>query len=251
MHATLTKNGSYCSIEEITLRVGLREPLLIALPGSGCSPVIYEQLVHTRFKVLPINWYAGKGSVAPADTAVRLARVIQHRTGPTVLAGHSTGCAISVITASLAAAHVSALVLSNSGVHSKAHGDAGLPDVIKTKWSTEEQEAFLLSCCEGKPPEAAWAEMCSFIEALPVDRLLEGIEGMRRLDLTVMLKGLLCPVLVAHGISDHRRTRAHAQEMAGLIPNSKLRFVPGGHTPMLDHPESYTAAVGEFLDGLV
>jgi pimeloyl-ACP methyl ester carboxylesterase len=58
------------------------------------------------------------------------------------------------------------------------------------------------------------------------------------------LHELRCPVLLIAGERDERYVEA-AQRMASLIPDARVRLVPGaGHAPQLERPE----LVAELLD---
>jgi pimeloyl-ACP methyl ester carboxylesterase len=57
------------------------------------------------------------------------------------------------------------------------------------------------------------------------------------------------PTLVLHGESDGLVPMAHAETLAGLIPNARLQVIPeAGHLPMLEQEAEFLSAVEKFLD---
>jgi 2-succinyl-6-hydroxy-2,4-cyclohexadiene-1-carboxylate synthase len=61
------------------------------------------------------------------------------------------------------------------------------------------------------------------------------------------LHELRCPVLLVAGELDQRYVEA-AQRMAGLIPEARVRIVPGaGHAPQLERPELVAELLDEYL----
>jgi 2-succinyl-6-hydroxy-2,4-cyclohexadiene-1-carboxylate synthase len=62
------------------------------------------------------------------------------------------------------------------------------------------------------------------------------------------LGALRCPVLLVAGERDRRYATAAAR-MGELIPEARVRLVPGaGHAPQLEAPAAFTALLREFLD---
>jgi pimeloyl-ACP methyl ester carboxylesterase len=61
------------------------------------------------------------------------------------------------------------------------------------------------------------------------------------------LHELRCPVLLVAGELDGPYAEA-AQRMAGLIPDARVRIVPGaGHAPQLERPELVAELLDEYL----
>lgn len=221
-------------------------PLLLALPGTGCSPAIYDCVVVPGWTVAGVDWSCG-GVLDPTSVAQRLhTRIAAHR-GPIALAGHSAGAAIAALAAAKAGLHIKALVLSNTGVHSRNHGDPTLIQRIRDGWGQKEQQAFLRSCFHKTPSEPLWSALCAYLAALPTDALLEAVEGLRSLDLAQQLGEIRVQTLIAHGRYDTRRRAADAEALAAGIPRATLALLPGGHTPMVDCPTEYCAALAGFL----
>lgn len=64
------------------------------------------------------------------------------------------------------------------------------------------------------------------------------------------LRDLTAPVLILVGGLDMMPTVGQAEQMAALVPRSRVHVQEGaGHHPWLDDPRAYTASIAEFLDG--
>ena len=222
-------------------------PLLLALPGAGCSPAIYDALAVPGWRVCAVDWSNGSRPLDPLTVAHRLGALLQERTAPTALAGHSAGAAIAALTAALYPGQVQALVLSNTGPHSRNHGDPSFLQRIRSQWGAPEQEAFLQSCFLAPPPAPLLAELRRYLAELPVEALAESVAGLRALDLEPHLGAIRAPTTIAHGEHDTRRRVADAQALAAAIPGAMLRLLPGGHTPMVDCLPDYQQAVAALL----
>ncbi|MEI2416559.1 alpha/beta hydrolase [Orrella sp. JC864] len=234
-------------IDELTPAIGHPGPLLIALPGCGCSPRIFDALQLDGVAVQALDWCAGPGPHDPASVAARLAQALAARGGPTYLAGHSAGGAIAALAAAHLPGRIDALIISNTGVHSRAHGDPGLPERIRTRWDAAAQQDFLRGCFLHPPPAALWHALTDYLAALPRQALLQAVLGLRATDLGSHLPAIRMPVLIAHGRDDHRRRIDDAQALAQGIAGAQLALLPGGHTPMVDDPAAYRQALQAFL----
>ena len=79
--------------------------------------------------------------------------------------------------------------------------------------------------------------------------VLEAIAS--RPDSTPMLAGIRVPVMVAYGSADAIVPADEARAMAAAIPGAQSLEVEGhGHLLNLEQPQTYTAAVGHFLDSV-
>lgn len=222
-------------------------PLVLTLSGAGCDPCLFDAVQVEGIAWHAVDWFQGDGAFDPESVAQRLADALAARAGPTVLAGHSLGGFIALLTAMRHGRHVQGLVLTNTGARTEGHGDPGLPERVRTDWTSANQQAFLRACFMHEPPAALWARLCQYLEQLPADRLLAAVTGLRKLDVSDDLGRVHCPTLIAHGRFDRRRTEAAAQLMADGIVGAQLDWLPGGHTPMIDCPDDYRRSLHAFL----
>ncbi|WP_144795007.1 alpha/beta fold hydrolase [Kocuria palustris] len=99
-------------------------------------------------------------------------------------------------------------------------------------------------------PEAAEAVRRMIAEA-PADGSAAAMRGRAdRRDFTELLPAVEIPALVVVGSEDAFDGGAGAR-MAAALPQGRLITIPGvGHTPPMEAPEEFTAALLGFLDGL-
>lgn len=232
-------------------------PLVVALAGAGCSPAIYDVLVHEATfasaqgsmpRWVTLDWFKGEGAFDPASIADRIAALIAQRAGPTILAGHSLGAFLSLLVA-LRLDGLAGLILSNTGARTVGHGDPDLPNRILHQWSAPAQQAFLAGCFDQLPSEPLATHLRHYLAAVPNDRLHAAVAGLRQMDLLEALPRLNLPVLVAHGERDRKRSVETAREMAQALPQGRLVLLSAGHTPMVECARAYHGAVCEFLAG--
>ena len=221
--------------------------MLLCLPGAGCSPAIYDAVHVDGWTTCAVDWAYGPTPLDPRSIAERIGGLLTQRRAPTVVAGHSMGAAVAALTASLFPERVAGLIISNTGVNSRNHGDPQLLERMRQDWGSTAQEAFLLSCFERVPAEPLRAELCNYLKGLPLERLIEAISGLRALDLAPALGMIRTPTLIAHGVRDTRRRVDDAEALASAIAGARLQWLPGGHTPMVDCTNEYQTAVAVLL----
>ncbi len=224
-----------------------RGPVVLALPGGGCSPRIYEAIRLHNARLHALDWTVGPGPFDPVSIATRIGTQLAGRAGTTVMAGHSLGGFVALLVALQSPQHVTGLILSNTGAYSAAHGDQTLPERIRSDWHAGTQADFLRACFHVPPPPDLWAHLLDYLARVPQALMLEAVTGLRQMDARERLKDVACPTLVAHGQFDKRRLVSAAEELAAGIPGAQLVLLPGGHTPMVDCPAQYQAAVDTFL----
>lgn len=236
----------------------LRGPLIVALPGAGCSPAVFGRLHAPGWTVQPVDWAEpprSPHSCDPREVARRLADALRPRVqdgdaGPVVLLGYSVGGAMALLTALQPGLPVAGVVAGNTGAHSSRHGDPGFALRVREGWTAEARRDFLLTCFARTPPAMLFAQLCAYLDNLAPEALLQSVEGLRAVDLRPLLPALHCPALVLHGERDMRRSVADAEELAACLPSAQLRLLPGGHTPMVDCLAQYLQALHPFLAAL-
>ncbi|MEY4861948.1 MAG: hypothetical protein RLZ51_43 [Pseudomonadota bacterium] len=242
----------------LSLRADLlahEQPIVIALPGAGCSPALFRDLVCTAgMPWMPLDWFMGEGAFDPVAIADRIAGLLAHRAGPTVLAGHSLGAFLSLLVGlrhgTALGPRLAGLILSNTGARTVGHGDPSLPERILHHWTPQAQQAFLEACFHVPPPEPLARHLQHYLAALPAERLHAAVSGLRQMDVLHELPRLRLPVLVAHGELDRKRSVQTAREMAQALPLGRLVLLSAGHTPMVECPGDYHAAASTFLNDL-
>lgn len=226
-------------------------PVLL-VPGLGCTPRLYAEQ-------MPALWTFGPVTVADhrrGDSMEAIARQILAEAPPRfALCGLSMGGYLAFAIQRLAPERVMRLALLDTGsrsdtpeaserrkasmakvragefdavmeafwpllVHRNRHGDAALKRVVFDMAATVGPEAFV--------------------------RQQQAI--MTRPDSRPGLSSIRCPTLVLVGEGDELTPPALAEEMAQLIPGSRLVKVPdSGHLSTLERPEAVTRALVEWM----
>ena len=111
---------------------------MVALPGTMCSPAVFEPLARALAEdvvVEPFSWLTQPGPWDIPAIAERVADHIDTRWGrPVLVCGHSTGGAIALQLAIRRPAAVLGLVLVDTGAHMRGHADVGvILDRIQTQ----------------------------------------------------------------------------------------------------------------------
>lgn len=222
---------------------------IVALPGTLCSPAIFEPLAAQLADVAAIEAVSWMTEPGPWDVPA-VARSIAERIGDgdrVVLIGHSTGGAIALRLALARPELVRALVLLDTGPNMRGHGDVdAIITRIRERWGEELLAAVLdRSFARPLPPEvrAAFLRYAGRVDPRAAEEVLT---SQRDLDLAPDLRRLDLPVAVVHGRLDPTRTVLQAQAFAALIPGATLHLLDTGHSPMFERP----AEVAEIVRGL-
>jgi len=98
------------------------------------------------------------------------------------------------------------------------------------------------------PELAAWRNM---LERTPVAGYVGCAAAIAGSDFYTPLSGLRLPLLAIAGSEDGSTPPDLVRETAGLVPGARFHLIrEAGHLPMVDRPEAYATALGEFLAGL-
>lgn len=169
-----------------------------------------------------------------------------------VLVGHSMGGVVSQLTALLYPERVGGLVLTCTGAHMTNHslarellarlrdsgGDRDNMRAISANWFHQAPGAFF----DGYVDRAASA---------PLQAMIDVQASLIEIDLRDRLREIVAPTLVVFGPFDTGRTIDHAQTLLGGIPGSKLAVMKNsGHSPMVETPDDFNAALNDFLNEL-
>ncbi|HEY3684457.1 MAG TPA: alpha/beta fold hydrolase [Streptosporangiaceae bacterium] len=250
-------------------------PRAVAVPGTMCTPRLYQPLAHRMggaVRMTGYDWMTRPGPWDIPSVAARLLTEITARTrpddGPLVLIGHSTGGAIAVQAAILAARRgvpVAGLLIMNSGADTAGHGDIdALIDVFRTDrrrgWRTVGGRRSFARRRPGRhrvlgrlapllpmPGPVTRLRMEAYARRVPTDAVVEVLASQRDLDLGPDLPAVACPVTVLHGLLDTARTPGHARAIAEGVRDGEVRWVRTGHTPMVEAPGAAADALHSLL----
>jgi 2-succinyl-6-hydroxy-2,4-cyclohexadiene-1-carboxylate synthase len=217
------------------------------LPGHGEAPTL------TGDRALPEPFTA---------TAAAIARTAAKAFGgPVHLAGYSMGARLALAVALEFPKLVRSLVLESGG--------AGLasPTAREERRSADEELARVLDREGLRAFLARWEKtpVLAGLQLLPAaaqeslrERRLRNEPHALAWALRALGQGaqpsywhrlgeLACPVLVVHGAQDAKFS-ALADRLCAQIPGARREIIPkAGHTPHLEQPEQYAAAVRRFL----
>lgn len=226
-------------------------PILVAIPGTLCAPMVFDRMAQhlaDDVTVAPIDWLRSAGPWDVASVSRAIADQIDN--GPALVIGHSTGGAIALHLAATYPSLVTGLVVVNSGAHMRGHGDAdAILDRITNAWGPDLFAALMARSFATPPAEADLTALLTYAATVSQQATLDVLRSQRDLDLTPLLPAITCPVTVVHGTLDHARTTDHARELTKLIPNSTLRFVATGHSPVYEDPATVADEVRALING--
>jgi 3-oxoadipate enol-lactonase len=227
-------------------------PVVVALPGTMCSPAVFEPLARAltgELVVDPFSWLTQPGPWNIPALAERVADHIDTRWGrPVLVCGHSTGGAIALQLAIRRPAAVLGLVLVDTGAHMRGHGDVGaILERIRVDWGDELRAAVLDRSFRSPLSPEVRAGYLEWAAALSQQAVYDVLASQRDLDLTSELTGVRQPAVVMHGRHDRARPPGQGQELARSLPNANFLLVEAGHTPVYETPDAVAAAVRDVL----
>jgi 3-oxoadipate enol-lactonase len=229
------------------------EPVLVALPGTMCSPAVFEPLAAElagTVAVHPVGWLREPGPWDIPAVAARVAVLIEARWDrPVLVCGHSTGGAIALQLAVSHPATVAGLLLVDTGAHMKGHGDVdAILDRIRTSWGGELRAAVLDRSFERPLDPAVRDRFLQWAAACDPRAVHDVLTSQRDLDLTGDLAGITLPVIVVHGRHDRARPPEQGRELASGLPDAEFRLAEAGHTPVFETPDFVATAVRDLRD---
>lgn len=226
-------------------------PILL-IPGLGCTARLYTEQ-------MPALWTFGPVMVADhrrADSMDTIARRILDAAPPRfALAGLSMGGYIALAIMRIASERVAKLALLDTGARSD------------TPEASERRKASIALARAGKLDEInamLWPVLVhkdrqgdAVLKKITGDMtLMAGADAFARQQTAIMtrpdsrpgLSAIKCPTLILVGDGDQLTPPALSEEMAGLIPGSRLIVVPDcGHLSTLERPEAVTRALVEWM----
>jgi 3-oxoadipate enol-lactonase len=228
------------------------EAVLVALPGTMCSPAVFDPLARAlagELVVDPVSWLTQPGPWDIPAVADRVADHIESSWGcPVLVCGHSTGGAIALQLAIRRPAAVLGLVLVDTGAHMRGHGDVGaILDRIQRDWGDDLRAAVLDRSFRSPISPEVRAGYLEWAAALDPRAVYDVLASQRDLDLTGELAAVRQPAAVVHGRYDRARPPEQGRELARSLPNADFLLVDAGHTPVYETPDAVAACVRDVL----
>ncbi len=215
-------------------------PAVVIVPGLGAVRYLSEAVEATGAWTqcvlldVPGFGYGGPKTCEPTVQAVAAtvaAWLVDHRPGPVVLAGHSTGGQAVLRVAAELPGQIRGLVLAGPTFAPQARRLAGL---VRAWARTSRHE----------PGSGLWA-------ALPDYRR----GGLRRLIRYVrsgladrpenLVGSVSCPILLARGEHDHFAAADWVDRLAATAPRGQAVTVPGAHAFPYSHPRRFAQLLAQ------
>jgi len=230
---------------------------LLLLPGLLCDRASWAPVVPAleRHAACRVAEYASEHSIA-----AMAARVLADAPPAFALAGHSMGGRVALEVVRRAPQRVTRLALLDTGYRSRPDGSAGDDE--------RRRRLALLAMARMRGMRAMgreWMRAMVHPDRLHDPALVEAILAMierqtpdsyaaqidallARPDVTDLLRGLGVPTLVACGRQDAWSPLAQHEEIAALVPRSRLvAFDDCGHMAPMERPEAVAAALTAWL----
>jgi len=227
------------------------------LPGLLCDRASWAPVVPAleRHAACRVAEYASEHSLA-----AMAARVLADAPPAFALAGHSMGGRVALEVVRRAPQRVTRLALLDTGYRSRPDGGAGDDE--------RRRRLALLAMARMRGMRAMgreWMRAMVHPDRLHDPALVEAILAMigrqtpdsyaaqidallARPDVTDLLRGLGVPTLVACGRQDAWSPLAQHEEIAALVPRSRLvAFDDCGHMAPMERPEAVAAALTAWL----
>jgi pimeloyl-ACP methyl ester carboxylesterase len=232
---------------------------LLLVPGLLCDEAVWTpqvQALQSTVDVIVADH--GLCDSLPAMARAALERVPHDR--PIALAGHSMGGRVAYEMVRMAPERISKLALLDTGYEPLGEGAVGenekqkrhaLLDIAKKQG----MRAMGMQWARGMvhPDRLQDAELMNaiydMIERKSVDQFAAQIRALlTRPDVIPLLPQIRCPTLVLCGEQDTWAPLSQHEEIAGLIPGSRLVSVPHcGHMSTMERPAEVTQALREWL----
>jgi pimeloyl-ACP methyl ester carboxylesterase len=167
-----------------------------------------------------------------------------------VLVGHSMGGVVSQLTALTFPDRVGGLVLVCTGASMRSHdlGRRLLAQMKAGEMSEETIRSVSAQWFHRPAPPGFFEAYVARAKSASWQAMIEVQESLLATDLEDRLNEIRIPTLVVHGAHDAGRTFDHAQKLLRGIATSRLAtMADSGHSPMLETPDAFDAALHRFL----
>jgi pimeloyl-ACP methyl ester carboxylesterase len=173
--------------------------------------------------------------------------------GPIVLAGNSTGGMLAQTIAITGQVELEALVLVGTGASAEGVREpfrAALRDWLQADGVPPAQQTrdLVRALVADVPDPAAFDRYVEAVVSADYRFLRAVLTGLLARDVTDQLGSIRAPTLVVRGVEDNARTAEHVRILCAGIPDStSIEIRNSGHSPMVDQPAAFEAAVRQFL----
>jgi len=168
-----------------------------------------------------------------------------------VLAGHSMGGVVCLLTALMYPERVGGLVLVCTGASMRDH-ELGRQLLAEMKASTAPEQTIRSVSTHWfhcPPPPGFFDEYVALAIQAPWRALIDVQESLLATDLEDRLGEIEVPTLVVYGGHDRGRGPHNAETLLRGIHGSRAAPMPAsGHSPMLETPDAFNAALHQFLE---
>jgi 3-oxoadipate enol-lactonase len=229
---------------------------LLADAGS-CAPLARRLEATHRVALPDLPGFGGSEAVAADLLAVadRMAEAAAELGGgPAVLLGNGYGSFVALTLALRHPALASRLVLAGTGVAFPEPGRAAFRNMAAAAWAkgleavadTAMRRLFSPDF-QAASPELLAVRRARFLATDPAV-FTGACEALASLDLRDRVGAVAQPALVLVGTEDEATPPPMARELAALLPDARLRELPGlAHVPQLQDTAGFYAAIRDFV----
>jgi len=227
-------------------------PTIALLPGLLCDASIWSVQCAELGQVAPvvIPDFSQLSSLSEMASSV-----LKHTAGPLVVVGHSMGARVALEVVRLAPERVVGLALIDTGIHLRKDGEEAKRQAL-VKLAYAEGMAALADVWLPPMVDPRRKDDRDLIDSLKAmvtratpDQHQRQIQALlNRPDARGVLASVSCPTLVMVGRQDQWSPIAQHEEIASLIPGSRLVIIEDcGHMSLAERPMETTQALLDWL----
>ncbi|HZF86391.1 MAG TPA: alpha/beta fold hydrolase [Burkholderiaceae bacterium] len=232
-------------------------PRLVFLPGLACDARLWE----AQLPIVPpaLDPLVSDAHMRHASIETMAAAVLAETAGPLVLCGASMGGMVAMEAARQAPERIAGLALLGTNAAPET------PETYELRASAIElfEQGDVRDVIEPNivfafhPAQAADRALTQryldiILDAGAAQLIRQNRALMQRPDARPHLGRLRCPVLVMCGDSDRLTPPAASREIAALLPQAELHWVPAcGHMLTMEKPGTVNAFLGDWLRRLL
>ena len=240
---------------------GVQKDTLILLPGLLSDETVWRDQVEALSDLVPClcadwGWLDSFNAMAEA--------VLRAAPERFALAGHSMGGRVAFQVYCLAPDRVTRLALLNTGCEARPSGPAGEEEAHKRRELLEiaKSQGMRAMALKWLPPmiapdrrtDAGLVESIVSMIELKTPEIFEAQIAalLARPDATPVLRSIRRPTLLLSGREDSWSPPARHEQMAAMIPGSKLAVIPHcGHMSTMERPKEVAQAMRVWLSEAV